>query len=418
MRSTARKLARPCRSTRCDTVARSSRVPPPALHRPRLASAPDDLDPPGALERLRDAGAPWLLESALPLRGSGRYSFAGADPYLILRARGLDVEIECRRAVYEGLTVGTSHERGPALAALRARLPAAPPERVRAAVLRRRRRRVRLRARRAARRARAARRRRPGAARRGVAVRRRARSASTTSAAARRSLGLGFAHDAATARARAERAAHSLAQRLSRPAARRAARARRRCARERARRARRRRLPQGRRGDRRRDRRGRALPGVPHLSHRPRVRGRSVAALPRAAPPRSRRRSPPISSCPRSRSRAARPSASCASTPPRRVESRPIKGTATRGGDPAQRRARGARARGLREGPRREPDDRRPRAQRPRARVRAGQHRGAGAVRGRAVRLGVPARVDRRRAGCAPGATRSTRSRPRSRPAR
>ena len=91
--------------------------------------APADLDPPGALERLRDAGAPWLLESALRLPGIGRYSFAGADPYLILRCRGQDVEIECRRAAYEGLTVGTSHERGPALAALRARLPAAPRER-------------------------------------------------------------------------------------------------------------------------------------------------------------------------------------------------------------------------------------------------------------------------------------------------
>jgi para-aminobenzoate synthetase component 1 len=91
-------------------------------------SAPPDLDPAGALERLRAAGAPWLLESALPVRGSGRYSFAGADPYLILRARGLELEIECRRAVFEGLAPGVTRERGPALAALRARLPAAPPD--------------------------------------------------------------------------------------------------------------------------------------------------------------------------------------------------------------------------------------------------------------------------------------------------
>ena len=88
--------------------------------------APRDLDPPGALERLRAAGAPWLLESALPLRGAGRFSFAGADPYLIVRARGLELEIECRRAAYERLAVGVSCERGPALAALRARLPAPP----------------------------------------------------------------------------------------------------------------------------------------------------------------------------------------------------------------------------------------------------------------------------------------------------
>ncbi len=90
--------------------------------------APADLDPPGALERLRDAGAPWLLESAMPSSGIGRFSFAGADPYLVVRCRGQGVEIECRRPVYEGLALGTSHERGPALAALRARLPAAPRE--------------------------------------------------------------------------------------------------------------------------------------------------------------------------------------------------------------------------------------------------------------------------------------------------
>jgi len=90
--------------------------------------APVDLDPPGAIERLRGAGAPWLLESALPMARIGRFSVAGADPYLILRCRGLDVELECRRAVYEGLAVGTSHERGAALAALRAHLPAVPTE--------------------------------------------------------------------------------------------------------------------------------------------------------------------------------------------------------------------------------------------------------------------------------------------------
>jgi aminodeoxychorismate synthase component I len=91
--------------------------------------APAEVDPPGALERLRHAGTPWLLESALRSPGIGRYSFAGADPYLVLRCRGQRVEIECRRAVYEGLTIGTSHERGPALAALRAHLPRAPRER-------------------------------------------------------------------------------------------------------------------------------------------------------------------------------------------------------------------------------------------------------------------------------------------------
>jgi para-aminobenzoate synthetase component I len=101
---------------------------PPRCTALAFLPAPGDLDPPGALERLRDAGTPWLLESALPLPGIGRYSFAGADPYLVVRCRGLDIELECRRAIHEGLMIGASHERGAALAALRDLLPAAPDE--------------------------------------------------------------------------------------------------------------------------------------------------------------------------------------------------------------------------------------------------------------------------------------------------
>jgi anthranilate/para-aminobenzoate synthase component I len=82
--------------------------------------APSDLDPPGALERLRASGMPWLLESTLVLPGSGRYSFAGADPYLVLRSRGDHVTLECRRAAHEGLAPGNARVRTPALAALRA----------------------------------------------------------------------------------------------------------------------------------------------------------------------------------------------------------------------------------------------------------------------------------------------------------
>ncbi len=89
---------------------------------------PDDLDPPDVIERLRDQHAPWLLESALPMPGIGRFSFAGADPYLILRSRGRAVELECRRAVYEGLVPGVKHERGAVLDELRAHLPGPPIE--------------------------------------------------------------------------------------------------------------------------------------------------------------------------------------------------------------------------------------------------------------------------------------------------
>ena len=183
-----------------------------------LLPAPADLDPPGALERLRAAGAPWLLESALPLRGSGRFSFAGADPYLILRARGLDLSIECRRAVFEGLTVGVTRERGPVLEALRALLPAAPADECALPFC-------------------------GGAV--GVFGYELAEQLDVHALHGADDLalpdavwmfvdalvgfdherggahiaGLGVAHDAATARARAKRAAHALAQRLSQPAA-------------------------------------------------------------------------------------------------------------------------------------------------------------------------------------------------------
>ena len=81
---------------------------PPRCTALAFLPAPDDLDPSGALERVRDAGAPWLLESALPLPGIGRYSFAGADPYLVVRCRGLDVGFECHRAIHEGLEKPTA----------------------------------------------------------------------------------------------------------------------------------------------------------------------------------------------------------------------------------------------------------------------------------------------------------------------
>ena len=37
-------------------------------------------------ERLRGDPFPWLLDSALPSARLGRHSFAGSDPYLVLRA--------------------------------------------------------------------------------------------------------------------------------------------------------------------------------------------------------------------------------------------------------------------------------------------------------------------------------------------
>ena len=58
------------------------------------------------VERLHAAPGFWWLDSALPDERLGRYSFAGADPYLVLRAWGRDVEVDVRREVRSGLPRG------------------------------------------------------------------------------------------------------------------------------------------------------------------------------------------------------------------------------------------------------------------------------------------------------------------------
>ena len=45
----------------------------------------------------------WWLDSALPDARLGRYSFAGADPYLCLEARRDEIHLDVRRAVWRGL---------------------------------------------------------------------------------------------------------------------------------------------------------------------------------------------------------------------------------------------------------------------------------------------------------------------------
>jgi para-aminobenzoate synthetase component 1/para-aminobenzoate synthetase len=83
-------------------------------------------DPLEAFERLRGSGYPWLLDSALQGRGLGRYSFAGADPYAVIRARGTRVEIEWRRQPWDGAPEGRVVCQQPALEAVRTWLPSLP----------------------------------------------------------------------------------------------------------------------------------------------------------------------------------------------------------------------------------------------------------------------------------------------------
>ena len=80
----------------------------------------------GAFSALRGDPCPWLLDSALPSARLGRYSFAGADPYLVLRAFGDRIEIDCRRAVHPGLALGRRTLRGDPLAVARDLMPPAP----------------------------------------------------------------------------------------------------------------------------------------------------------------------------------------------------------------------------------------------------------------------------------------------------
>jgi aminodeoxychorismate synthase component I len=94
------------------------------------ACASRALSPDGDLlelfERLRADPFPWLLDSALPSDRLGRHSFAGADPYLVLRARGSSVELDCRRAVRPGLAPGRAVFDADPLDVLRALWPPPP----------------------------------------------------------------------------------------------------------------------------------------------------------------------------------------------------------------------------------------------------------------------------------------------------
>ncbi len=62
-------------------------------------------------ERLRPGGFAWLLDSASADGRLGRYSFAGADPYLVARVFGDRIELDCRRPVRDGLVRGLRDEK-------------------------------------------------------------------------------------------------------------------------------------------------------------------------------------------------------------------------------------------------------------------------------------------------------------------
>ncbi len=76
--------------------------------------------------RLRGRRYPWLLDSSLPSARLGRWSFAGADPYAVLRVRADHCELECLRAARRGLAVGRQILRADPIELLRALAPPIP----------------------------------------------------------------------------------------------------------------------------------------------------------------------------------------------------------------------------------------------------------------------------------------------------
>jgi anthranilate/para-aminobenzoate synthase component I len=90
---------------------------------------------PALLEALRARPGAWVLESTLARPPLGRFSFAGGEPWLVLSARGREVDLDVRRAVRPDLAPGRRRLAAHPLEAARALLgpppgrvpPAAPP---------------------------------------------------------------------------------------------------------------------------------------------------------------------------------------------------------------------------------------------------------------------------------------------------
>jgi para-aminobenzoate synthetase component I len=83
-------------------------------------------------EAFRMSAYPWLLDSGaapgVPTPAVSRYSMMGADPYLVVRARGDTCELESRRGVSSAVEVGRSTLNGDPLEIARSFLPSFIPE--------------------------------------------------------------------------------------------------------------------------------------------------------------------------------------------------------------------------------------------------------------------------------------------------
>lgn len=94
-----------------------------ALHVKELPRVPDAV---GLLALLRGQGLAWLLDSAVRNQRLGRFSFVGADPYLVVRAWGSEARLDCRRDVRADLAPGRTDCVADPLDLVRSLLPPAP----------------------------------------------------------------------------------------------------------------------------------------------------------------------------------------------------------------------------------------------------------------------------------------------------
>jgi len=101
-------------------------VPPPIQTACVLRELRPRPDPVALLERLREGRYAWLLDSALPGKRLGRYSFLGTDPYAVARLHGREWRLEVRRDSDPRLACGELRSSGDPLARLRELLPPRP----------------------------------------------------------------------------------------------------------------------------------------------------------------------------------------------------------------------------------------------------------------------------------------------------
>jgi para-aminobenzoate synthetase component 1 len=97
-----------------------------ALHARELPHVPDGA---ALVAALREQGLAWWLDSALACGARSRFSFAGADPYQVLRTWGAESRLACRRALHAGQEPGEAIHVVPPLALVRSLLPAPPAPR-------------------------------------------------------------------------------------------------------------------------------------------------------------------------------------------------------------------------------------------------------------------------------------------------